>query len=240
MHPRGLAPTEAAVPSASSLPPVAMGTGAGAKHVGLKETAAVKRYESAGSWPMRARRVVAVTNGWRSVQRGWGWGRLEATAARAGRLNRRGGGACSVIEFVSAPPAAFHTGRHLPNGEESGVRASNGVVGQLPRGARSRSGTGKTEAGQPVPGRRGGSPVASPFPSGCRSFPTSPRAAGRRLPWSRAGLRALGGGRWASFAPACRERPAGPGAAALWPGGSGLRRAAPSWTGPGRAAAGGL
>lgn len=43
------------VPPAPARPPVAMGTGAGARHAGLKETAAVKCYESSGCWPMSAR-----------------------------------------------------------------------------------------------------------------------------------------------------------------------------------------
>ncbi|KAM6340558.1 uncharacterized protein FN964_011848 isoform 1-T1 [Alca torda] len=38
-----------------SPPPVAMGTGAGAGHAGLKETAAVKCYESDEFWPISAR-----------------------------------------------------------------------------------------------------------------------------------------------------------------------------------------
>ncbi|XP_056360623.1 dynein light chain 1, cytoplasmic-like [Oenanthe melanoleuca] len=37
--------------------------------------------------------MVVLTNGWRLGLRGRGWGRSEAPAARAGRLNSRGGGA---------------------------------------------------------------------------------------------------------------------------------------------------
>ncbi|XP_051661196.1 dynein light chain 1, cytoplasmic-like isoform X2 [Manacus candei] len=58
-----------------------------------------------------------MTNGWRPDRRGRGWGRSEARAARAGRLNSGGGGAecvcrCSPRRARSRPAPLQPRGAH--------------------------------------------------------------------------------------------------------------------------------
>ncbi|KAM4763605.1 dynein light chain 1, cytoplasmic-like isoform 2-T2 [Cyanocitta cristata] len=68
--------------------------------------------------------MVAVTNGWPPGLRGRGWGRSEAPAARAGRLNSRGAGAECVGS--SAPSRTLSGSASAPRryrGARSTVRA---------------------------------------------------------------------------------------------------------------------
>ncbi|XP_058707496.1 uncharacterized protein LOC131585380 isoform X2 [Poecile atricapillus] len=67
--------------------------GTAARHAGLKEIAAAKPCKSGGAGPMRSRGDYGNDQWLAAGAEGAGLGRSEAPAARAGRLNSRGGGA---------------------------------------------------------------------------------------------------------------------------------------------------